>query len=248
LLIPRIFKPVRYYFSSDKLLYNSIRNIFGFYPRNIYLYKLAFLHRSAGTETIHGMRVNNERLEYLGDAVLDLVSADYLFKSFPLKDEGFLTEMRSKIVSRAQLNRLSQKLGLDLLVQLQGHNIAQNRSILGDAFEAFIGAMYLDRGYKYSYRILTERILRHYFNLDELVNQEINFKSRLIEWAQKERKQFGFEVVDEIGSGHRKQYVVEVILDGKAVARGIDFSIKGAEQNGAEKAWNIISPAENLNE
>ncbi len=241
---PRLFKPARYYFSSEKPLYQSIRNIFGFYPRNIWLYKLAFLHRSPGNETLGGFRVNNERLEYLGDAVLDLVTADFLFKSFPLREEGFLTEMRSKIVSRAQLNRLAQKLGLDQMIPPDRTGSPQNRSFLGDAFEAFIGAMYLDRGYDFSYSVITGRIYRHYFNLDDLVNQELSFKSRMIEWAQREHRHIAFEVVEEVGSGYRRQYVVEVLIDGKAIARGLDFSIKGAEQNGAEKAWNRLNPAE----
>jgi ribonuclease III len=244
----RIFKPVRYYLSSDKPLFDSIKNIFGFYPRNIYLYKLAFLHRSAGTESSLGIRVNNERLEYLGDAVLDLVAADYLFKAFPLKDEGFLTEMRSKIVSRNTLNKLAIKMGLDLLVLLDPGSSNQNKSFRGDALEAFIGAMYLDRGYQFSRHILIDRILRHYFNLEELVNQETNFKSKLIEWVQRERKQVSFNVVEEVGTGYRKQYVVEVIVDGVAIARGLDFSIKGAEQNGAEKAWGKLNPPEGLDQ
>jgi ribonuclease III len=243
-LSPRIFKPARYYFSSDKHLYDSIKNIFGFYPRNIYLYKLAFLHRSVVAESSMGIRINNERLEYLGDAVLDLVTADYLFKAFPLKDEGFLTEMRSKIVSRVQLNKLAQKMGLDLLVQLDPGITSQNKSFRGDAFEAFIGALYLDRGYRFTRHILTERIMRHYFNLDELVNQEVNFKSKLIEWVQRERKQVSFQVVEEVGTGYRKQYVVEIVIDGEPVARGLDYSIKGAEQNGAEKAWNKLNSPE----
>ncbi len=225
--------------SSDKKLVHSIRNIFGFTPSNVFLYKLAFMHRSVSQEALNGVRINNERLEYLGDAILDAITADFLFKTFPTRDEGFLTEMRSKIVSRVQLNKLSQKLGFDHLIQLDPSGTY--RSFRGDAFEAFIGAVYLDKGYRFTQNLLVERIIKRYFNMDELVSQELNFKSKMVEWAQRERKQLAFQVVDEVGSGYKKQYVVEVFVDESPVARGRDFSIKGAEQLAAEKAWQTLS-------
>ena len=230
-------KPVQYYFSSEKHLYQTIKNIFGFYPKNIFLYKLAFIHKSVGTETSGGSKINNERLEFLGDAVLDAVIADYLFKTFPHKDEGFLTEMRSKIVSRVSLNKLSQRLGLEMLIQLVANSSNVYRSCQGDAFEAVIGAIYLDKGFRFTRHILLDRVIKQFFNIDDLVNQELNFKSRMIEWAQKEKKQISFVVTDEIGSGYRKQYVVEIHVDGESLAQGRDYSIKGAEQSAAEKAW-----------
>jgi ribonuclease III len=235
------FKPLRYYFSPDKQLYQSIKNIFGFYPDNIFLYKLAFLHKSAGSETVQGIRVNNERLEFLGDAILDAIIADYLFKTFPVKDEGFLTEMRSKIVSRAQLNKLSQKLGMETLIKLDQTSLNQYRSFQGDAFEALIGAIYLDKGYNFTKHTVLERIIKHYFNINELMNQEMNFKSRIIEWAQKEKKQVSFRVAEEIGSGYKKLYVVELLVDDILISKGQDYSIKGAEQLASEKAWTSIN-------
>ena len=234
-------KPVRAEFSSDKQLKQAIKSILGYRPRNIFLYHLAFLHKSVTQETLNGIRVNNERLEFLGDAILDAVTADYLFKTFPTKDEGFLTEMRSKIVSRATLNKLSQKMGIDQLIQLDGSSQGTFRSSKGDAFEALIGAMYLDRGYDFTRKIILERIIKYYFNIDELVNQEVNFKSKIIEWAQREKKQTQFNVCDEVGSGYKKQYVVELTVDGEPIARGQDYSIKGAEQNAAEKSWQKIN-------
>ena len=223
--------------SADRNLYNFIRNIFGFYPGNIFLYKLAFLHRSAGSEVIQGVRLNNERLEFLGDAILDAITADYLFKTFPLKDEGFLTEMRSKIVSRAQLNKLSQKLGMENLIQLDQNSSSQYRSLQGDALEALIGAIYLDKGYEFTKKVVLERIIKQYFDIDELISQEVNFKSRMIEWAQKEKKRIAFRTVGEIGSGYKKQYLVELIVDDNLLSQGQDYSIKGAEQLASEKAW-----------
>jgi ribonuclease III len=230
---------LRHFFtsSSDKILSRSIKNIFGFRPGNIFLYKLAFLHRSAGQEYMNGIKINNERLEFLGDAILDAVVADYLFKTFPLKDEGFLTEMRSKLVSRTQLNRLSQRMGFDHLIQLDANASGVFRSFKGDAFEAVIGAVYLDKGYAFTRRLIINRIINHYFNIDDLVNQEVNFKSRIIEWAQKEKRQLRFDIVEEVGSGYRKQYVVEVVVDNQPIERGQDYSIKGAEQLASEKAW-----------
>jgi len=225
----------------DSSLARSIKHIFGFRPGNIHLYKLAFLHKSVGQDTIKGLRVNNERLEFLGDAILDAVVADFLFKTFPARDEGFLTEMRSKIVSRAQLNKLSMKLGLDHLIQLdQGNGMA--RSVRGDAFEALIGAVYLDKGYRFTRKFLLNRIIRPYFDLSVLETQEYNYKSRVIEWAQREKMNLQFSQVGEIGSGSRKQYLVEVVINGVSYAKAQHYSIKGAEQLAAEKAWMKISP------
>ena len=232
-----ILTPINYFFSREKHLYQAIKNIFGFYPRNIFQYRLAFLHKSASEASLKGTKINNERLEFLGDAILDAVTADYLFKTFPTKGEGFLTEMRSKIVSRVQLNKLSQKLGLDKLIRLDPNSSNIYRSCQGDAFEALVGAMYLDRGYAFTHYILIERIIKHYFNINELATLEVNFKSRIIEWAQRERKQINFNIVEETGSGYKKQYVIEIMVDNVPLSRGQDFSIKSAEQNAAEKAW-----------
>jgi ribonuclease III len=236
----RPYSPAGAEFSSDKQLKQAIKSILGYKPGNIHLYHLAFLHKSATQETNNGIRINNERLEFLGDAILDAVAADFLFKTFPTKDEGFLTEMRSKIVSRAMLNKLSQKMGIDQFIQLDNSSSGTFRSCKGDAFEALIGAMYLDKGYNFTHKTILDRIISRYFDMDDLVNQEVNFKSKIIEWAQREKKQTQFNVVDEVGAGYKKQYVVELLVGGEAIARGQDYSIKGAEQNAAEKSWQKI--------
>lgn len=226
---------------SDKHLRHAIKNIFGFRPGNIFLYRLAFTHKSAGQETIKNLRINNERLEFLGDAILDAVAADFLFRTFPAKDEGFLTEMRSRLVSRAQLNKLSQKMGIDNLIMLENSSSGVFRSFKGDAFEALIGAIYLDKGFAFTRKIILKRVIGHYFDMDDLVNQEVNFKSKIIEWAQKEKKQMSFNVLEEIGSGYKKQYLVELVVEGDALSRGQDYSIKGAEQSASQKAWQKIN-------
>ena len=145
---------LRTYLSKEKNLRLSIKNIFGFYPGNIFLYKLALRHKSASRNKINGLKINNERLEYLGDAILGAVVADFLFKRFPYESEGFLTEMRSKIVSRSSLNRLSHKMGLSKLILSSKAQNSHGKSAAGDAFEAFIGALYLDKGYNFSKNII----------------------------------------------------------------------------------------------
>ncbi|MBI9036317.1 MAG: ribonuclease III, partial [Bacteroidales bacterium] len=152
------------------------------------------MHKSVAHE-LNGVKISNERLEYLGDAILGAIVADYLFKLFPYKDEGFLTEMRSKIVSRAQLNKLSLKLGLDKLIQSNRESMNHYKSMQGDAFEAFVGALYLDKGYDFTRDILVDNIIRLHYNIDDLQKTEVNFKSRLIEWGQKEKKEVLFKVI-----------------------------------------------------
>lgn len=237
----RPIKPVVATYFSDKQLKQAIKSIFGYRPGNISLYHLALLHRSATHETQNGIRINNERLEFLGDAILDAVAADFLFKTFPTRDEGFLTEMRSKIVSRVTLNKLSQKMGIDQLIQCDANSSGPFRSFRGDAFEALIGAIYLDKGYDFTRKLILDRIIHRYFDLNELVTQEVNFKSKIIEWAQREKKQVQFRVADEVGTGYKKQYIVELIINGSVAATGRDYSIKGAEQNSSEKAWQKIN-------
>jgi len=233
---------IKAYFSEDKAFYQSIKNIFGFYPGNIFLYKLAFRHRSAAIEKYNGLKLNNERLEYLGDAILGAVVADLLFKKFPLKDEGFLTAMRSKIVSRSALNKLSKKLGLSDLITADNDSNKQFKSINGDAFEAFIGALYLDKGYRFTSNILRDRIINIHFDIEELQNTEISHKSALLEYCQKEKLDLEFKVINEIGQGYKKQFEVEVFINGESKERALDFSIKGAEKLAAEKVYNILVP------
>lgn len=232
---------IKLYFTSDKPLYKAIKNIFGFYPEHISLYKLAFRHRSASEKKINGLKLNNERLEYLGDAILSAIVADLLFKRFPYKNEGFLTQMRSKIVSRSSLNHLSNKLGLNKLINLSNDLSLGGRSAPGDTFEAVVGAIYLDKGYGFTRNILIKRIINIHFDLDKLVNTEVNFKSRVLEWAQKEKHELIFRVIDEIGEKQSKQYLVAVIVDGKNIAQAQDYNIKGAEKLASERAWQKLN-------
>ncbi len=236
---------LRFYFSSDRALHQSIRNVFGYYPGNISLFKLALRHKSASKKVINGLRLNNERLEYLGDAILSAIVADYLFKRFPYKNEGFLTEMRSKIVSRTSLNKLANKLGLTKLISIGGEHHHKGKSAGGDAFEAIVGAIYLDKGYEFTRKVLINRIVNVHFDIDQLVDTEISYKSLVIEWAQKHKHEIAFPVLKETGDKHKREYVVGVEIDNKIVSQSSDYSIKGAERLAAEKAWQTLSEDEN---
>ncbi len=235
---------LRTYLSSHREMRKAIKNIFGFYPGNIFLYKQALRHRSASLQHKSGSRINNERLEYLGDAVLSLVVADYLFRRFPFASEGFLTDMRSKIVSRASLNKLADKLGLKNFMHFSHADARLMKSAGGDAFEAFMGALYLDRGYDFAKKIIIRRILDVHFDLDQLENSEISYKSKIIEWAQKNKKDYHFQVINEKNTQNRKQFKVGLFVDNQRIAEAFDYTIKGAENLAAEKAWNILFPPE----
>jgi ribonuclease III len=199
------------------------------------------LHRSAAQKGVKGYRNSNERMEFLGDAVLSSVIADYLFQRYPLKDEGFLTEMRSKIVSRANLNQLSRKMGLDKMIRSEQESGSVYKSINGDAFEAIMGAIYIDRGYKFVKKVIVNRIISCYLDIEELEKKESSYKSALIEFAQKEKKTVEFKVIEKTGQGYQKQYMVSVFYDDKHIATGYGFSIKEAEQNGAANACSELA-------
>ena len=229
---------------QDKELYDYIHNIFGFYPRNIALYRVAFTHKSVSGEKIGSYHVSNERMEYLGDAVLSLAVADYLFRTYPTQAEGFLTEMRSRIVSRVSLNKLSQRLGFDSYIRHAPDMGSNARSMGGNAFEAIMGAIYLDRGFEFAKRVIIERIIHVYIDLDEMQHTDVNFKSKLLEWTQRHKKKLEFRLLDEKGEAHKKQYHVQIFIDERPYAEATDRSIRGAEQLAAEKTYHALTEKE----
>ncbi|MFZ4862159.1 ribonuclease III [Sphingobacterium sp. Mn56C] len=237
------------YLSSNKAYYKKLKNILGFIPGNVKLYQMAFRHKSVAKVIKDGVKNSNERLEFLGDAVLGSVVAELLFKLYPYKDEGFLTEMRSKIVSRANLNQLSRKLGLDQLIQYDSRMISyanKQGSLYGDAFEALIGAVYLDKGYTFTRDFLLTRIIKPHVDIHVLENTETNFKSRLIEWCQQEGKEVAFVQVDNPEGESLKLFTIEVLVSGVVCGLGRDFNKKSAEKIAAERACEllkIIEPA-----
>lgn len=232
--------------TEEKALAEFIHNIFGFRPRNIALYQVAFTHKSKWAENIGGYHVSNERMEYLGDAVLSVAVADYLFRTYPTQAEGFLTEMRSRIVSRVSLNKLSQKLGFEEYIkyrnELHGGNTSF-KSLGGNVFEALMGAIYLDRGFDFTKHIIIDRIIRVHIDIEQLRQTDINFKSKLLEWAQKykKKKNVEFRLLDEQTLNNTKIYHVQVFINGNPYADANDYSIKRAEQSAAEKTWNLLS-------
>lgn len=219
---------------NEKKLKASLKNILGFSPKNLSLYNQAFRHNSVAKEIKEGVKDSNERLEYLGDAVLNTIIAIYLFKKFPYKDEGFLTKMRSKIVSRAHLNQLAVKLGLNKLLSLNSDPGFKFSSMNGDAFEALIGAIYLDKGFKSTQNFVQNRLLKFHVDVEKILLTETDFKSKLIEWSQREKKDIRFQVQEERGRGYDKQFVIATVVSGEIIAKGEHFSKKKAEQLSAE--------------
>ncbi len=219
--------------SSDKDFVYKTKRLTGYYPLNITLYKLAFKHRSTQISTNDEKQSDNERLEYLGDAILGAIVAHVLFKKYPYRDEGFLTEMRSKIVNRENLNKLAVKIGVDSFVKERSDH--KSKSIYGNAFEALVGAIYLDRGYNITKKFIIDKILKFHVDIEELEMTELNFKGKLIDWGQKEKKEVKFELIEEIGDGYAKKYKMMVVIDGSNYEDAIDFSKKKAEQKAAEK-------------
>ena len=208
------------------------------------LLEQAFIHRSYINESTGSKLSHNERLEFLGDAILGAVVAEMLFKRYPYKNEGFLTEMRSKIVSRVNLNQLARKLGFNELVEYDAKMVNygnKQSSLLGDAFEAFIGAVYLDKGYNFTKDLILNRIIQDHVDVHQLELTETNFKSKLIEWCQREGKDFAFEpLVNEAGDSE-KLFSIQALVDGEAVGLGRDFNKKNAEKMAAEKACETLS-------
>ena len=224
---------------ETKQFLDFFKNILGFTPRHREVYELAFRHRSNSKELNNGIKINNERLEYLGDAVLSSIVADYLFHKYPYHDEGFLTEMRAKIVSRSNLNRVAKKIGLAELLNFRGQQ-QMFKFINGNAFEALIGAIYLERGYDFTRKVVTNRIISTYMEIDSLSKSEWNFKSKLIDWGQQNHRKVSFELVRTIDEGNRRQYESRVVIDGLPYDSAVDFSIKSSEQLAAEKTFKQI--------
>ncbi|HON19746.1 MAG TPA: ribonuclease III [Bacteroidales bacterium] len=216
---------------ESKNLKLYLKNSFGFSPKKIELYQQAFTHKSVTNDKL--IREDNERLEFLGDAVLSAIIAEYLYKKYPLASEGFLTELRSRILNRNQLNKLSRKIGIDVFINSNEQDFNICESLLGNALEAFIGALYLDRGYKLTKKIFIEKIINNYINIDLLASIDSNYKGKILAWSQKVKNKIEYKVTKEILFNKRKQYIVQLFVNGQFIAEGYDYNIKGAEQNAA---------------
>ncbi len=240
-MIDFILRPIKCNFGRDKVYYRMIDRIFGFIPNNIELYKLALIHKSASVDIGSRQSVNNERLEFLGDAVIESVTSDYVYIEYPDYDEGSLTQLRSKIVSRQSLNAIAQKIGLDRCVHYNRTGNFSQKNIFGDAFEAMMGAIYLDQGYDFVNRLLINRIYADNLSLEEVDGSETDFKSRLIEWCQKHRHRVHFRTRPMSGASSSRQFSSIVMIDNIEVGHGFGSNKKEAEQNAAQSVTHSVS-------
>lgn len=223
---------------GNRQLIKAVKTLSGINPGNIELYKLATQHRSIAKHNEIGFRESNERLEYLGDAILGFVVAEYLFKKYPLKDEGFLTEIRSRIVNRDALNLAAKKMGItDIVIYTNNRKSRQAyKSIYGDTLEALIGAIYLDKGYQATRKFIVKKLLHQQYDLGKIIQTNPNYKSKIIEWAHRENKDIKFEITEVKGLSHNKEFLAELQVEGKPIAHGNGFSKKKAEQDAAQKS------------
>ena len=232
----------RTYSDQERKVIAAMNRMVGSKPLNVKLYTLALRHSSVAKTNAGGAKDSNERLEFLGDAVLGSIVAEHLFKRFPFKDEGFLTEMRSKIVKRESLNILAKKIGIADIVSYESNKtVRAHKSIYGNTLEAVVGAVYLDRGYKFCRKFIIKKLLIPHFDFDELVETDTNFKSKIIEWAQKENKELSFVIDKEVIKGNFKEFTAHVVVDDNVLGEGHGTSKKRAEQAAALKACEKLS-------
>ena len=232
---------IKLFSSPRKEFYTFLKATTGFSPIKLRLYDLAFIHRSASSTDLMGQPVNNERLEYLGDAVLGAIVADYLYNRFPRRDEGFLTQMRSRIVNRSFLTQLTFKLGLNRFVNSNTNSVNDSSHIYGDVFEAFIGAIYLDIGYQGAKHFLIKKVLSVHVDIEQLERSDNNYKSQLIEWGQKNKRDVEFDTHENSETGHHHLPFISVIrIEGQVVGTGEGYSKKEAQQSSACKALAFL--------
>ncbi len=230
------------FFSKDKHFAERLKHLVGFTPSNLYIFKVSFYHKSTlnniSTDN-QGLYQSNERLEYLGDALLSFVVGEYLFKKYPGANEGFLTKMRSKIVKRKMLNFIAEQMGLDrLMIEFNQTSISQ--SMLGNALEALIGAIYLEQGFDYTKQFILARILKRFIDIDHLEVFDDNYKSQLLEWCQKNSKDIDFRVLNKFKSEKRDRFRVGVFINGEEVGSAEDFNKKSAEQFASQIALKSL--------
>ena len=235
-----------YYFSKDKLLTRKLNSLLGFTPKRLHLFKTAFYHKSMAPDDSESLVGNNERLEYLGDAILSTVVAEYLYKKYPNKDEGFLTKMRSKIVKRKTLNTIADRMGLDVILSEYSQGKLSS-SMLGNALEALVGAIYMEFGYRKTRRYIVSNILRKYLDIHEMENFDDNYKSQLLEWCQKNNRGVEYKVISKFKFDKRDRFRVGVFVDGKELSVAEDFNKKSAEQSASQVALKLITKTVDIN-
>jgi ribonuclease III len=242
-VIKNILRKIRLISNARKEPYFLFYKVLGFYPDKIEYYQLAVRHKSVSIPTENGHSLSNERLEFLGDAVLNSVVTDILYRRYEDQREGFLTNTRSKIVKRDSLNRLAVEIGLDKLVKVTKYvNMHNNNNIYGNALEALMGAIYLDYGYKQCKTFVEHRLIRSFGDLDRVAENEVNFKSKLIEWCQKNRLESEFILISETLSNSNKHvFETRLIINGKSICEASGASKKESQQNASQTAFQFIS-------
>ena len=236
-LYKQLHKRIRLLHNKGREPYLSLSKILGFYPDNLQIYEQALLHKSSSVETDDGKWLNNERLEFLGDGILDAAVADIVYKRYPNKREGFLTNTRSKIVQRETMNKVAVQLGLDQMVVYSTKINSHNNHMYGNALEALIGAIYLDQGYDVCYKFIRDVMIEKYIDVDTLVRKEINFKSNLIEWSQKNKMEVSFELIEQfLDHDSNPVFQTEVRIEGLPAGTGTGYSKKESQQNAAQMA------------
>ncbi len=233
----------------DKREFGSrLRKILGFRPGNLRLYEIAFIHRSASYTLPDGMKVNNERLEYLGDAILDAILSDFLFEKFPDGSEGFLTKIRSRIVNRDVLNQLAVSMGIDKFLVSNVSFSHPTKNLFGDAFEALIGSVFLDKGFKKTKKLFLKKVLNKYLDLNLIVRTDNDFKSLVFEWAQKNKANLIFTYSEEYDSELKKPVFTTILtINRKVFGKGQGASKKEAEQDASTMAWKRINDISGIN-
>lgn len=240
-MFSNITDKIRLLFRKDKKPYLCFYKMLGFYPRNIEIYQQALLHKSSSIKAGKGRLLNNERLEFLGDAILDAIVADIVYKKFEGKREGFLTNTRSKIVQRETLNRVAVEIGLDKLIKYTTRQSSHNSYMCGNAFEALIGAIYLDRGYRACKKFMEERIINQYLNLEKISRKEVNFKSKLIEWSQKNKFCVEFNLIEQsLDSDQNPIFETQITVENIPAGTGKGYSKKESQQEAAHATLTKI--------
>ena len=240
-LYKQLHKRIRLLHNKGREPYLSLSKILGFYPDNLQIYEQALLHKSSSVETGDGKWLNNERLEFLGDGILDAAVADIVYKRYPNKREGFLTNTRSKIVQRETMNKVAVQLGLDQMVVYSTKINSHNNHMYGNALEALIGAIYLDQGYDVCYKFIRDVMIEKYIDVDTLVRKEINFKSNLIEWSQKSKVEVSFELIEQfLDEDYNPMFHTEIRIEGIPAGKGTGYSKKESQQNAAQAALKKI--------
>jgi ribonuclease-3 len=223
---------------KDEAFFAELKKLLGFNPKDLQFYKKAFIHRSIKkVDKNSGLIINYERLEFLGDAMLSAVIAAYLFQAVPGGDEGYLTQMRSKIVSRKHLNELGRDFNLIRFVKSNLSKSKFGENIHGNIFEALLGAIYLDRGYNFCKKFIHKRVITPYVDVPKLEGKITSYKSLFIEWCQKQKRDFVFEVYEDTGNDPIKHFSVKLTLDSKVIAKGRATSKKKAEETAAKRAY-----------